>query len=78
MRRRIHASAITRRATAGHGETVAYLNQVLSLSLGNEGLELGSGEGVDETGFRNDKKQDLSSCENRELVSLVSEQRVSD
>lgn len=32
-------------------QIVTYLNQILALRLGNEGLQLGCGEGVNETGF---------------------------
>ncbi len=32
-----------------------YLNQVLALGLGDQRLELGGGEGVDQTSFRDDE-----------------------
>lgn len=35
------------------------LNQRLALVFGDERLQLGSGEGIDKTGFRNDQQQDL-------------------
>lgn len=34
----------------------AHLDQILALGFGDQGLELGSGEGVDESGFRDDKQ----------------------
>lgn len=48
----------------------AYLNQILAFGLGDEGLELGRGKSVNQTGFRHDEKQDLCSREDREFVSL--------
>lgn len=35
------------------------LNQRLALVFGDERLQLGSGEGIDKTGFRNDQQKDL-------------------
>ena len=50
--------------------TGAYLNQVLPLGFGDERLELRSCEGIDETGFRNDEKEDLGAGQDRQFVSL--------
>jgi hypothetical protein len=35
------------------------LNEILALRLGDEGLELGSGESIDETGLGDDREEDL-------------------
>jgi hypothetical protein len=35
------------------------LDKVLALGLGDKGLELGGGEGVDEAGLGDDEEQDL-------------------
>jgi hypothetical protein len=48
----------------------SHLDEILSLRLGDERLQLGRGECVDEAGFRDHKKQDLGSGEHGELVSL--------
>lgn len=48
----------------------SYLNEVLALGLRDERLELGSGEGVDETGLGHDEKKHLGAGEDRELVCL--------
>lgn len=56
---------------ANNSRVVAYLNQVLALRLCHEGLELRCSKGINETGFRNHKKQDLGACKNRKLISLV-------
>ena len=55
----------------------AYLNQVLAFSLGDKGLKLGCGEGVNQTGFRHDEKQDLCSGEDRKFVSLERRDNIS-
>ena len=47
------------------------MNEVLALWLGDEGLELGGGEGVDETGLGNDEQKDLGAGEGGELVGLM-------
>ena len=46
------------------------LDEILALGLGDEGLELGSGEGIDETGLGDDKEEDLGASEGREFVRL--------
>jgi hypothetical protein len=56
---------------ANNRRVVAYLNQVLALRLCHERLELRCSKGINETGFRNNKKQDLGACKNRKLISLV-------
>lgn len=48
----------------------AYLDEVLALSLGDQGLELGGGEGVDQTGLRDDEQEDLRAGEDRQFVCL--------
>lgn len=48
----------------------SYLNEVFALGLRDERLELGSGEGVDETGLGYDKEKHLGAGEDRELVCL--------
>lgn len=50
-----------------------YLNEVLSLGLGDKRLKLGGCEGVDETGLGDDEKENLSAGEDRELVCLRDE-----
>lgn len=55
----------------GVGSIQTGLNEVLALGLGHEGLELRGGEGVDEAGFGDDQKKDLSSGENGKLVGLL-------
>ena len=51
------------------------LDEVLALMLGDEGLELGRGEGVDDTSLGHDEQQDLCAGEGRELVGLAEETR---
>ena len=48
----------------------ACLDEILALGLGDEGLELCSGEGIDETGLGDDKEEDLGPSEGREFVGL--------
>ena len=48
----------------------AGLDEVLALGLGDERLELGGGEGVDEAGLGDDEEEDLGAGERRELVGL--------
>ena len=55
---------------AGVARRNTYLNQVLALRLGDQGLELGRREGVDESRLRHDKKENLGAGEDRKLVSL--------
>lgn len=51
------------------------LDEVLALRLGDQGLELGGGEGVDEAGLGHDEKQDLCASEGGELVGLEEKAR---
>ena len=63
----------TERATiwdGPRGRVEACLNEVLAFGLGHERLELGSGEGIDETGLRDDEEKDLSTRERGKLVGL--------
>jgi len=55
----------------------SYLNEVLSFCFGDEWLQLGSGEGVDETSFRDNKQEHLSAGKDREFVCLVAPVRMS-
>ena len=48
----------------------ASLNEVFPLRLGDKGLELGRSEGVDEAGFGDNEKEDLSAGESGELIGL--------
>jgi hypothetical protein len=48
-----------------------YLDQVLALGLGDEWLQLGGGEGVDETGLGDDQKEHLGAGEDGQFVGLV-------
>ena len=52
------------------GCTATRLDEVLALGLGDEGLELGSGECVHETGLGDDKEQHLGAGEGREFIRL--------
>ena len=45
------------------GRIQTSLNEVLPLWLGDEGLKLGGREGVNQSGFRNDEQQYLSSSQ---------------
>jgi hypothetical protein len=47
-----------------------YLNEVLTLGLGDKRLELGGGEGIDETGLGDNEQQHLSAGEDGKLISL--------
>ena len=49
----------------------SYLDQVLALGLGHQRLELGSGEGVDETSLGHDEQKDLGASEDRQFVGLA-------
>ena len=48
----------------------AHLDQVLALGLGDERLELGSSEGVDQSGLGNDEKKHLGAGKDRKLICL--------
>jgi hypothetical protein len=54
-----------------------YLDQILPLGLGHERLELGGGEGVDQTRLGDDEEEDLRSGEDRQLVCLLRRRWVS-
>lgn len=60
--------------TLRHGSArplfAAYLDEVLALWLGDKRLQLGCGEGVDQTCLRHDKQQHLGAGEDRQLVGL--------
>jgi len=45
------------------GGVEAGLDEVLAFRLGDEGLELGGGEGVDEACFGDDEEENLGACE---------------
>ena len=46
------------------------LDKILALRLGDEGLELGGSEGVDEAGLGDDEEQDLCASKSRKFVGL--------
>jgi hypothetical protein len=48
----------------------SYLDQVLALGLGHQRLELGGGEGVDETSLGHNEQKDLGASEDGQLVGL--------
>ena len=48
----------------------AYLDEILSLRLRDERLELGCGEGVDETSLGDDKEEHLSASEDLSLIHI--------
>jgi len=52
------------------GSIEAGLDEIFAFWLGDKWLELGSGEGVDKTGFGDDKQQDLCASQCGELVGL--------
>jgi hypothetical protein len=54
----------------GGSSGATYLNEVLALGLGNQGLQLGGGEGVHKTRLRDDEEQDLGSGKDRQFVGL--------
>jgi hypothetical protein len=64
-------AALARALSAGAMLEWTYLDQVLSLGLGHQRLELGSGEGVNETSFRDDEQKNLSASEDRQFVGLI-------
>lgn len=47
-----------------------YLNQVLAFRLGDERLELGGGEGIDQSRFGDHEQEDLGAREDGEFVCL--------
>jgi hypothetical protein len=49
----------------------AGLDEVLAFRLGDERLELGGGEGVDQTSLGDDEEEDLCAGECAELVCLI-------
>lgn len=48
----------------------AYLDQILALSLGDERLKLGRGEGVNQARLRHDQQQNLGACQDGQFVRL--------
>ena len=48
----------------------ASLDEVLALRLGDERLQFGGCESVDQAGFRDDEKEDLCSGQSGKFVSL--------
>lgn len=48
----------------------AYLDQILALSLGDERLKLGRGEGVNQSRLRHDQQQNLGACQDGQFVRL--------
>ena len=52
-----------------------YLDEVFTLSFGHKWLELGRCECIDEPSFRDNKKEHLGACEDRELIGLEEEEK---
>jgi hypothetical protein len=52
------------------GGVQAGLDEILAFGFGDEGLELGGGEGVDEAGLGDDEEEDLCAGEDGEFVGL--------
>jgi hypothetical protein len=52
------------------GRVEARLNEVFPFWLCDERLELGSGEGIDETSLRDHEEKDLGTSERGKLVGL--------
>ena len=52
------------------GLAPTYLDEVLTLGLGDERLQLGGGEGVNETGLGDNEQQHLGAGEDGKLISL--------
>lgn len=48
-----------------------YLNEVLTLGFGDEWLELGGGEGIDQSRFGYHEQEDLGAREDGEFVRLI-------
>ncbi len=46
------------------------LDQILAFGLGNQRLELGSGEGIDQASLRDDQEEHLRASEDRQLIGL--------
>lgn len=63
--------ASVRTATDGMMLVGSYLDQVLALGLGHQGLELGGGESVDETSLGDNKQKDLGASKDRQFVGLI-------
>jgi len=49
----------------------AYLDEILSFWLRDERLELGCGEGVDETSLGDDKEEHLSASKDGQFICLL-------
>jgi hypothetical protein len=47
-----------------------YLDEVLALGLGDQRLELGGGEGVDQPRLGDDEQEDLRASQDRQFVRL--------
>lgn len=62
--------AVSTLPVVSHGARSTYLNEVLALGFGDERLELGCGEGVNETGFRDDQEEHLGAGKDRQFVRL--------
>lgn len=52
------------------GLDASYLDEVLALGLGDERLQLGGGEGVDQSGLGDDEQEHLGAGEDGQLVCL--------
>ena len=49
----------------------SYLDEILAFGLSDEGLELRSGESVDESSLGDDEEEDLSASEDGQFVGLL-------
>lgn len=49
----------------------SYLDQVLAFRFGDEGLEFGGGEGIDQSRFGDHKQEDLGAGKDGEFVRLI-------
>lgn len=54
----------------------ACLDQILALSLGDERLKLGRGEGVNQSRLRHDQQQNLGACQDGQFVGLLHDTRL--
>ncbi len=63
-------SSWTARSRLPAGCNATHLDEILAFWLRHEWLELWGGEGVDESGFGHDKKEDLGAGQDGEFVGL--------
>lgn len=58
------------RSTKSGEDIGSYLNEILALRLGDERLELGGGEGVNQAGLGDDQQQNLRAGQDRQFIGL--------